>query len=892
MDMKMNRIIVLLAALLVAFSAHAAEKLEVGKTTVEYAPCPVTVGTEQPVFGWQIISSKSGTEQKEYRIVVASSKEKLASGKYDLWDSKKISSDRSVAVPYGGRALESRQECWWKVLVKTNHGKAESEPAFFRVGLLDSREWSGYWIGAASEKDHLTDHVKIPSRYLRKSFRVDAKIIRATLYICGLGNYEAYLNGERIGEGEVLAPTVSEYDKTVYYNTYDVTDLITTGRNALGVVLGGGRYTSMRMGAQDNIPGIKHYDLPKLIAQLEVTYNGGETDIISTDGSWKCSTEGPIRYSSEFDGELYDARAELTDFSAPFFNDRKWPEASVLSAPVGTLTPQPNPNIRIQERLVPVSITRKGDRYILDMGQNMVGWLQVKAHGAPGDTLTLRFAESLQEDGSLYTENLRAAEVTDRYIVRDRRDFVWHPTFTYHGFRYVEVSGLSYKPLETDFEGQVFYDAMETSGSFETSDEIINTVYANAFRGIRGNYRGMPTDCPQRDERMGWLGDRTTGCYGESYLFDNHLLYAKWNRDIREAQRPNGQIPDVCPAYWSMYSDNMTWPGAFLTTADMIWQRWGDTRPIREGYDAMKLWMAYMKEKYGDNGIITKDTYGDWCMPPESLELIHSKDPSRITEGALLSTAFYFRFCKMMARFAEVSGNKDDIAYFEEEAALTRKAFNDKFFFKRLGYYSNNTVTANILPLYYGIVPEGYEDRVFNHIVDKTEKDFGGHVSVGVVGIQQLMRTLTENGRIDLAVRMATDDTYPSWGYMARQGATTIWELWNGNTAAPAMNSGNHVMILGDLLIWYYEYLAGIRPAEPGYKRIRLEPSVPDSLDYVKCSYESIYGPIRSFWKKQDGKLIWKFTIPANTTAEVRIPGEKKVREYGSGTYTVTVKLK
>lgn len=888
----MHRFIACIAALTLVLPGIAAEKLEVRNVTVEYAPCPVTVGTTEPIFGWQISSTKGGTVQKEYRIVVSSSEEKLASGDYDLWDSKKISSGRSVAVPYAGKTLGSRDECWWKVFVKTNNGKAESEPACFRVGLLDGREWTASWIGTTSEADRLEGHVKIPARYFRKAFRIDARIVRATLYICGLGSYEAYVNGEKIGEDEVLAPTLSEYDKTVYYNTYDVTDLVTTGRNAIGVVLGGGRYTSMRLGANDGIPDIKHYDLPKLIAQLEVTYNGGETDIIGTDASWKCTAEGPIRYSSEFDGEFYDARAEIPEFANPFFNDRKWADASIFSAPIGTLTPQPNPNIRIQDRIVPVSVSRKGDRFILDMGQNMVGWLQIKAHGTPGDTLTLRFSESLQSDGNLYTENLRNAEVTDRYVIRDRRDFVWHPTFTYHGFRFVEVSGLSYEPVAEDFEGQVFYDRMATTGVFETSDPTINEVFGNAFRGIRGNYRGMPTDCPQRDERMGWLGDRTTGCYGESYVFDNHLLYAKWNRDIRETQRPSGQIPDVCPAYWQMWSDNMTWPGAFLTTADMIWQRWGDTRPIRDGYDAMKLWMGYMKEKYGDNGIITKDTYGDWCMPPESLGLIHSKDPSRITEGALISTAFYYRFCKMMSRFAVVSGNREDAAYFEDEAALTRKAFNDKFFFKRLGYYSNNTVTANILPLYFGMVPEGYEEKVFGRIVEKTEKDFGGHVSVGVVGIQQLMRALTEFGRLDMAVRMATDTTYPSWGYMAQQGATTIWELWNGNTAAPAMNSGNHVMILGDLLVWYFEYLGGIKPAEPGYKRIRLQPWIPDELDYVKCSYDSIYGPIQSFWKKQDGKLTWKFTIPANTTAEVHIPGEKKAREYGSGTYTVVVKLK
>ena len=449
----------------------------------------------------------------------------------------------------------------------------------------------------------------------------------------------------------------------------------------------------------------------------------------------------------------------------------------------------------------------------------------------------------------------------------------WHPSFVYHGFRYVIVEGLAGEPSLDDFEGQVFYDAMPTTGSFSSSDPVMNQVYRNAFWGIRGNYRSMPTDCPQRDERMGWLGDRTTGCYGESLIFGNNLLYSKWLQDIEEAQLPSGSLPDIAPNYWYVYTDNMTWPAAFLTGSDMLLRRFGDASAIVRHYPAMKKWLLYMKEHYLVDGILTKDTYGDWCMPPESPELIHSQDPARITDRALLSTAFYVRLSRMMAGFAPIAGYPQDAAFFSAEAEASARAFNARWWNEAEGCYDNNTVTANILALFYGITPAENRERVFGHIVSKTLSDLDGHVSVGVVGIQQLMRCLTDNGRGDIALHLATDDTYPSWGYMAAHGATTIWELWNGDTADPAMNSANHVMILGDLITWEYEYLAGIRPLKPGYKEIELKPYPLEGLDHVDCSYDSVYGRIGSNWRRDGDRFLWDVVIPANTSAAILLPG-------------------
>lgn len=738
-----------------------------------------------------------------------------------------------------------------------------------------SVDWEASWIGIDSPEDVRTGDVSMPARYLRTRFEAGKGIKEARLHICGLGLYEAYINGSKVGGSQVLSPTVSNYDKKVYYNSFDVTGLLKKGANAIGVVLGTGRFPGVRVN-WDSINHYKHYDkqLPCLICQLEIEYKDGKRERVTSDPSWKARSDGPIRSNNEYDGEVYDARMELDGWLDPSYDDSEWPQAALQEAPYGKLTAQPNPNIEVQDIVKPVSVSPLPDgRYIVDMGQNMVGWLQVKVEIHEGDTLLLRFAETLQENGELYTDNLRSAKARDIYVARDCKPVVWHPTFVYHGFRFVEVSGLDQAPSPDDFEGQVIYDKMAITGHFSCSDPVINQVYKNAFWGIRGNYRGMPTDCPQRDERMGWLGDRATGCYGESWILDNHALYAKWLDDIATEQDEEGQLPNVAPNFWTVRLDNMTWPGLFIDATGMLYWRFGDEVTVVKNYPAMKKWLVYMKDKWMVDGIMTKDVYGDWCMPPESLELIHSQDPSRITAPPVIATPYYVHYCKMMKEFAPIAGHPEDVAYFEDEEKASTEAFNKEYYNSDGGYYDNNTVTANLIALWYGLVPEEEQQRVFSSLVEKTENEFGGHVSSGVIGIQVLMRTLTEYGRPDLAFRIASDDTYPSWGYMAANGATTIWELWNGNTADPAMNSGNHVMLLGDLIIWEYEYLAGIRPLKPGFAEIELRPYPVEGLDHVDCSYESVQGRISSSWKKENGVFKWDVSVPKGTRTEVYLPG-------------------
>ena len=874
------------------------------------------LATNQPRFSWQYETTESNVVQQDYHIIVATTAENVQKGIGNLWDSGVIPSNQMLYIPYAGKELKSRNKAYWKVITTVTakggkKAKVESEVKSFEISLLNQEDWRAKWIGHEFEDDVLVGKTRLAARYLRKDFALKDEISEARLYVSGMGQYSAFLNGNEVAPKELLKPALSWYSKRVYFNTYDVTSMLQQGNNAIGVILEGGRYTSIRYNeANPNWDGTEHvfgFGTPRLLLQLEMTYKDGQKETIVSDETWKITNRGPIRTANEWDGETYDENFELGDWNKTGYDDSAWLQAELVEAPEGELSAQPNPNITVMEKLKPVAMFQKGDKWYLDMGQNMVGFINIKVRGQQsGDQITLRFAELLTSDSTLYTANLRSSENTDHYIVTNNSQLStdsqlstlnstlnWHPMFVYHGFRYIEISGLRETPNLDDFEGWVIYDEMPVTGSFETSNEIINAVYHNAYWGIRGNYRSMPTDCPQRDERMGWTGDRTTGNYGESYIFDNHLLYSKWLTDADDSQWENGSLPNVIPPYWRGYTDNMTWPGAMVTATDMLYTRFGDTEPIRQHYAAWKKWLLHMKNDYMRGGLMPRDTYGDWCMPPESLELIHSNDPARITESTVLSTPFYCYLCGKMAKFAEVLGFDDDAAFFKQEITTTTVAFNDKYFNRVTGVYANNTVTANILPLWFGMVPKGLENKVLASIIDKTENECGGHVSTGVVGIQQLMRCLTEYGRGDLAFKIASNDTYPSWGYMYRNGATTIWELWNGNTADPAMNSGNHVMLLGDLILWEYEYLGGIRALEPGYSKIQLKPYPIEGLDFVNCAYNSVSGRIESHWKHEGNQFELDFIIPANTTAEVCLPTENgyEVKTFGSGKYHLSSTL-
>lgn len=904
--MSKNRALCLfIICLLLPLSMWA--KVDITYLRTEQMVNPMGIDAETPRLSWRLVSSERNVLQTAYHILVASSLEKLKNGEGDLWDSGKVHSDASIWVPYSGTPLKSNVRCYWRVKSYTTRGEtAWSEPAHWSMGLLSENNWKGRWIGfdKAFPWDNETQWSRLSARYLRKEFKLAKRVKQATVHIAGLGMYELLINGEKVGD-QVLAPAPTDYRKTILYNSFDVTSMLKS-ENAIGVTLGNGRFYNMRQNFKPY--KIPNFGYPKMRLNLIVEYTDGTSETIASDPTWKLTADGPIRSNNEYDGEEYDARKELKGWANVGYNDSSWLDAQRVSLPTGTLRAAMSPNMKVVETIKPISICKQGNKYILDMGQNMVGWIRMIVKGNAGDSIRLRFGELLQKNGELYVENLRSARVTDTYIVRgDDAGTFWTPRFVYHGFRYVEVTGYPDATIN-DFTGEVVNDEMETLSSFTTSNTILNQIYKNAFWGIRGNYKGMPVDCPQRDERQPWMGDRAMGSWGESFMMENGPLYAKWMDDIRDAQREDGCIPDVVPSYLNYYSDNMTWPSVLLLSSDMIYTQFGNIKPIVKNYPIMKKWLDHMRKEYmTENYIVTKDEYGDWCMPPESLEMIHSSDPKRQTDGKLIATAYYYKMLQLMIRFAKLQGFAQDVTEFDALAANIKDAFNKNFLTVKNGtskvpghvlypdsiYYGNNTVTADLLPLAFDMVPQEYVNEVSKNIIASIITTYNGHISTGMIGIQWLMRELSLMGHADVAYLLATNKTYPSWGYMVQNGATTIWELWNGNTASPKMNSGNHVMLLGDLILWCNENLAGIRSSreEVGFKHIVLRPDFDiQDLSKVDASYITPYGKVVSRWKKNLMQLEWEVEIPANTKAEIYLP-DGRIEKIGSGSYHYNVKI-
>jgi alpha-L-rhamnosidase len=734
------------------------------------------------------------------------------------------------------------------------------------LGLTGMQPWG---------ETRIPEDRRLPGRWLRKEFAVEQQVQRATVYFSGLGLSELYLNGEKVGDA-VLSPALSQYDKRVFYVTYDVTKQIRSGANALGAVLGGGRFYSDRSKDYSDNVNVEtvNFGWPKMRLHLRIENTDGSVSEVVSDESWKLSLDGPIRSNGEYDGEEYDARKEFFNWSKAGFDDAKWQKAELASPPTGVVSAQMIEPIRVMQKLKPIAIAEvKPGVFIFDMGQNMVGWCQLKVRGSAGATVQLRHAETTNSDGTLYVANLRSARVTDSYTLRGGGTEIWRPRFTYHGFRFVEVSGFLGKPTLDALEGQVVHDDLPVTGEFACSNDLINRIYHNIVWGTKGNYRSIPTDCPQRDERQGWLGDRSEECKGEAYLFNIAPLYSKWRQDMADAQRPNGSIPDVAPAYWPIYSDNVTWPSSAIIIPSALQRQFGDTASIARDYDSAKLWIEHMLTFAKDN-IISKDSYGDWCVPPEEAKLIHSQDPARQTDKSLLATSYFYYDLRLMARYAKLLGKTADAERWSKLAEDYKTAFNHKFLNRDKGQYDNGSQTSCVLPLAFGLVPEDVHDKIFARLVNKIENETKGHIGTGLIGGQFLNRVLSDHGRADLCYIIASQKDYPSWGYMVEQGATTIWELWNGNTADPAMNSGNHVMLVGDLVVWFYEHLAGISPddAQPGFKHIIMKPQPVGDLKWVKASHRSPYGPISSGWKRIGNKFDWQIEIPANTTATVYVP--------------------
>ena len=896
----MRRGVYWIVLMLLALPVCAAKKkaaisgVSVTNLTVENLKRPLGIDTAEPRFSWQITSERQDVRQTAYQIIVC---DDLG----EVWNTGKVDSDQQLWLPYAGKPVQSNTSCTWKVKVWTTVGESEwSSDEHFSIGLLHEGKWSGYWIGLERlmPGEERGFHTRMAARYLRKEFQLKNKTLkRATAYVAGIGLHEFYVNGQRMGDG-VLQPVPSDYRKTIYYNTYDVTEsiekypLMCEGKGkclCLGIVLGNGRYFPMQ---QHKPYKIHTFGYPKCRINVIVEYTDGTTQRLQTDDKgWKITANGPIRANNEYDGEEYDARREMMGWSEVGYDDSKWMKAERTDIPQAYLRSQMTPGMKVLQQINPSSL----NGHIVDIGQNIAGWLKVRVRGQKGDTIRIVYAERLNDDGSLYRENFRNARSTDIYVCNGeegKEGRWWTPTFVYHGFKYAEVIGLK-DCKKDDFVAEVVADEMSSTGHFECSDTILNKVMKNAWWGILDNYKGMPVDCPQRDERQPWLGDRTVGSLGESFLFNNERLYTKWMRDICEAQRTDGCIPDVAPAFWNYYSDDVAWAAALPFTCDMLWRQYGNKQPIIDSYPYIKKWVRHIIEEYGKNGIIHCGKYADWCVPPEKLELIHSQDPARKTDVTLISTAYIIRTMQLLEQWG------CDADYWRPIREQMTAAFNKQFLTVKKGtspvpghvlypdsiFYANNTATANLVALSFGIVPEEYRVEVMKNVVENIIVKNNGHVPCGVIGISWLLRGLSDNGFSDVAYMIATQKSYPSWGYMAENGATTIWELWNGNTASPKMNSGNHVMLLGDLLTWCYQYVGGIRQKDNAYKHIVLKPEFfMQDCSWANVSYDSPYGTVTSHWQKTLQHVEWDVTIPCNTTADVCLP-DGTVKQVGSGKY-------
>lgn len=904
----LKKLTFIIASLLVGFSYSpgASAAVNVGTLKTEGIVTPLNIESEHPRLSWILTSDKDGVVQNTYHILVATSPELLASDKGDLWDSGVVKSDQSVWVPYAGKELADNQRCYWKVKVSTSRGESDWSPVSeWGMGIRGEGHWGGRWIGweGPFEWDVEDSHSRMSSRYLRKEFKTeDKQIKRATVHISGLGLYELYINGKKVSD-DVLAPAPTDYRKTTLYNSYDVTDLLRGdgAENAVGVTLGNGRFYTMRQNYKPY--KIPTFGYPKMRMNMIIEYTDGSRQRVNSDEKWKLTAQGPIRSNNEYDGEVYDANLDLGAWTLPGYDDSAWLKSQRAELPTGTLRPNKSPNMKVMRTLKPKSIRKVGDKYIVDFGQNMAGWARLNINGVnKGDTVTIRYSERLMPDSTaIDVENLRHAQSTDRYIASGKeKGEGWSPKFSYHGFQFVEVDGLK-KLGDDDIVAEFVYDALPDNGSFKSSNTIMNKIFHNAWWGVASNYKGVPVDCPQRDERQPWTGDHNMGTWGENFMFDNANFYDKWMDDMRESQREDGVLPDIAPAFYNYYTADMTWSSTLPVVCDMIYEQTGNAEPIRRNYEAMKKWMNLIRKDYTDKrGLITADKYGDWCVPPEKPELIHSQDPARKTDGSLIASAYYYKVTRMMSRFAEMTGRDAEAVEWIADGDKVKEAFNREFLTVKPGtspvktphilypdsiFYGNNTATANILPLAFDMVPEKYRQAVADNLIKTIILTNNGFISTGVIGVNWLMRELTRIGRGDVAAMLASNTKYPSYGYEIMNGATTIWELWNGDKASRKMNSLNHVMMLGDHINWYFQDLGGINPAEPGYKRILLKPDFSiQQMDSVEVSYNTPYGLLVSEWKKTPMQINWHVEIPCNTTAIVCVPTpiQKDVKAKGA----------
>jgi len=843
----------------------AAVKTEVKELICEYHTNPLGIDVQKPRLSWQIFSAEENVLQTAYEIKVT---DQSAKGKL-LWNSGKVNSAQSVNVTYEGPALKSMQRVAWQVRVWDNKNKvsAWSAPASWEMGILEPESWKASWISIPSES---TEKGSKPAQYFRKEFAAAKTIKSARVYITSLGLYQLFLNGKKVST-DLFTPGWTSYKNRIQYQTYDVTALL-QAKNTVGAIVGDGWYRgNIGWVSQNGYYGSKL----GLLAQFQINYTDGTSELIGTDQNWKVSN-GPIVFSDIYNGETYDARKEMTGWASNGFDDSQWGKVALFDQSKKILIAPQGDVVKAIEEIKPVKLltTPTGEK-VFDMGQNMVGWVRLKVQGKKGDQVTLKFAEVLDKAGNFYTDNLRSAKCTDNFILNGSGTEVFEPHFTFHGFRFVKIEGLSGEPTTDQITGVVIHSDMKPTGSFSCSDPMINQLQHNIQWGQKGNFLDVPTDCPQRDERLGWTGDAQVFSMTAAFNYNVAPFYTKWMRDVAADQSADGKVPYVIPDVLKGAGGSTAWADVAIIVPWTTYLTYGDKRILEVQYTSMKGWVEYMKSRAGDDYLWTGDFhFGDWL----AFATTNSDYPGATTEKDLIATAYYSYSSGLLSKIAAIIGQNDDAKKYAQLSENIKKAFQ-KEFVTPAGRLVSHTQTAYSLALAFNLLPEDLIPKASEYLAADVKKM--KHLTTGFVGTPLLCKTLSAQGHEDLAFMLLNRKEYPSWLYPVTQGATTIWERWDGQKPDGSfqdvgMNSFNHYAY-GAIGEWLYRYVAGldIDPDMPGYKHILLAPHPGGGLTNAGVEFTSLYGKVKSAWRLDGKDFVYEVTVPANTTATVSLQTAK-----------------
>ena len=881
-------LIVILISGMYTGNARENGKIVPGYLRCEYKVDPLGIDVTSPRLSWELHSDQKNQYQSAYQVMVASSLEKLNNDEADLWDTGKVASALTNQLPYSGRELLSRQDCYWKVRVwnADDEVSAWSEPAYWSMGLMRYADWSGTWIThrtGVNNKNKYKELYLPPARYFRKSFALNKKVKKARAYFTSAGIFELRLNGKKVGQDH-FAPGWTDYDKRIYYVTYDITDQLVRGENVVGAVVADGWYAGYIGFAllirNERVREFYGVD-PAVFGQVEVEYEDGSREIIATDQSWQAS-QGPIREADILMGESYDARMEMPGWDRPGYDAETWKKSRPSFPPEGKLEAYPTEPVRHIEEIQPLSIAEpeKGV-YIFDLGKNFAGVVRLKTEGKRGQKITLRYGEMLHDNGTLMTENLRKARATDYYTLKGGGVEEWTPKFTYHGFQYVEVSGLTERPGKDAVTGIVMNSPTPKTSTFRAGNEMNNTLYENILTTQFANFFEVPTDCPQRDERLGWTGDAQIYVRSAAYNADVASFFTKWLADLDDAQRSYGAYPNYAPFPYSR-ADQFSpgWMDAGIIVPHTLYEMYGDTRIIEKMYAGMKKFMEFQLE--ASEGYIRPPggmNFGDWLAVGQ-----------QVSDG-FVAAAYFAHDARLMSEMAGAIGNEEDAGYYAQLFEHIKKAFVEKYIGEDGIITNDDTETAYALALCFDLYPEHLAARGAARLASMIRNN-GDVFSTGFLGTKHVMLALSENGYSDLAYDLFMQTKYPSWGYSIKNGSTSIWERWNsytredgfggggGNNAR--MNSFSHYSF-GAVAEWMFRYGLGIETEGAGFRNIIIRPQVSARMKAMQGSYRSINGKISSGWQIKGNALRMEIEIPVNTKAKVYIPafGKNNIRVDG-----------